>query len=151
MRTHWETYEQGAAKAGRVPDRRNWRVCMDIHMAETTEEARNDVLNCGMAQSFDEFILPLFRRLGITALMKLDESTPDEAITAEYLMDHRWAVGDPDHCLRKIREAYDELGGFGTLILMVQCWDPPEKGWKSLELFMKYAAPELQELWPNTS
>lgn len=147
--THWEAYQRGAHRSGLVPDRREWRVCLDIHVAETTEEARNNVLNHGMAQTYNEYFLPLFRKLGFMDLMKEDETTPDEAITVEYLLNERWVVGDPEHCLKKIREVYDRAGGFGTLLQLTQDWDPPEKGLKSLELFAKHVAPKLKDLVPS--
>ena len=147
--THWEAYSRGAAKTGRIPDRREWRICVDIHVAETTEEARNDVLNHGMARTFNEYFIPLFKEAGILGLVKPDESLPDEAINVEYLMDNRWIVGDPDHCLRQIKEMYDFVGGFGTLLLLSQDWDPAEKGLKSLELFAKHIAPELRNVLPE--
>jgi alkanesulfonate monooxygenase SsuD/methylene tetrahydromethanopterin reductase-like flavin-dependent oxidoreductase (luciferase family) len=147
--THWDAYTKGAAKAGRTPDRRQWRVCLDIHVAETTEQARHDILEHGPARTFDQYFFPLFRRAGMMQLLKPDQSMPDDAITVEYLMDNRWVVGDPDYCLRKIREAYDTVGGFGTLLQLSQDWDPPEKGWKSLELFSKYVMPKLRGLLPD--
>ena len=64
-------------------------------------------------------------------------------------MDNRWIVGDPDYCAGKIREAYDVLGGFGTMLLLAQDWDPPEKGWKSMELFARFVAPKIRDLRPN--
>ena len=146
--THWEAYQRGAAKSGLVPDRSVWRGSLDVHVAETTEEARNDVLNHGMARTFDEYFLPLFRKLGFLSLIKPDESMPDEAVTVDYLMEDRWVIGDPEHCVRKIREVYDAVGGFGTLLQLTQDWDPPEKGWKSMELFAKHVAPQLKDLTP---
>ncbi len=148
--THWEAYERGAAKSGRTADRGAWRVCLDIHVADTTEEARQQVLNHGMARTYDEYFLPLFRRLGFLDLIKPDDTTPDEAITVDYLMNDRWIIGDPDYCLEKIREVYDAVGGFGTLLQLTQDWDPPEIGLKSLELFAKHVVPELKELTPGT-
>jgi alkanesulfonate monooxygenase SsuD/methylene tetrahydromethanopterin reductase-like flavin-dependent oxidoreductase (luciferase family) len=147
--THWEAYNRGATKAGRTPpNRRDWRICLNIHVAETTEDARNDVLNHGMARTYNEYFLPLLRQMSMIDLMKPDKSMPQEAITVEYLMDNRWVVGDPEHCLGKIREAYDSVGGFGTLLQLTQDWDPAEKGLKSMELFAKYVVPELKDLWP---
>ena len=149
--THWEAYKRGAAKAGRTADRRDWRVSLMIHVAETTEKARDNVLNHGMAQTFNEYFLPLFRKLGFLNIVKADDSIPDDAITVEYLMDDRWIVGDPDHCVKKIREAYDAVGGFGTLLQTNMDWDSPEIGLKSLELFSKHVAPQLRDLIPNGS
>ena len=82
-------------------------------------------------------------------MMKPDENMPDDAITVEYLMDNRWIVGDPEYCLTKLREAYDALGGFGTMLMLTEDFDPPEKGWKSLELFAKHVAPGLKDLMPS--
>ena len=150
IHTHWEAYQRGAAKAGRTPDRHDWRVCLDIHVAETTVEARNDVLNHGMARTFNDYFFPLFKLAGIFQSMKHDPDMPDEAVTVDYLIDNRWVIGDPDFCLRKIRDIYDTVGGFGTLLQLTQDWDPPEKGWKSMELFMKHVAPELKKLEPES-
>jgi alkanesulfonate monooxygenase SsuD/methylene tetrahydromethanopterin reductase-like flavin-dependent oxidoreductase (luciferase family) len=147
--THWEAYQRGAVKGGKVADRRQWRVSLDIHVAETTEEARNDVLNHGMARTFNEYFFPLFRRMGMMDLLKSDDSMPDQDLTVEYLLENRWVVGDPDYCLQKIREVYDTVGGFGTLLQLSQDWDPPEKGWKSMELFAKHVAPQLRDLLPD--
>ena len=147
--THWEAYSRGAARGGRTPNRRDWRICMHVHVAETTEEARGNVLEHGMARTFDEYFFPLMRKMGMIGLMKPEEEMPDDAITVQYLMDNHWVIGDPEHCLGKIREAYDAVGGFGTLLHLTQDWDPPEKGWKSTELFAKYVAPELKDLWPE--
>ena len=118
--TQWEAYKRGAAKTGRLADRREWRVSFDVHVAETTEEARNDVLNHGMARSYNEYFFPLARVTGGLDIMKVDESMPDEAVTVDYLMDDRWVIGDPDYCVRKIREAYDTVGGFGTMLQLTQ-------------------------------
>ena len=147
--THWEAYQRGAAKAGRVTDRRDWRVALDIHVAETTEEARNHALNYGLARSYSEYFLPFLKKLEVLSLIKPEESMPDEAITIDFLLDNHWVVGDPEYCLNRIREVYDYVGGFGTLLQLAQDWDPPEIGWKSLELFSKEVAPKLRDLVPN--
>ncbi len=149
MPTHWEAYRRGAAKADLVPDRRDWRICLDVHVAETTEEARNHALNHGMARSYSQYFLPLLRKLKFLSLIKPEESMPDEAVTIDYLLDNHWVVGDPEYCFERIRQVYDRVGGFGTLLLVAQDWDPPEIGWKSLELFSKEVAPKLRGLVPN--
>jgi len=146
--THWEAYKRGAAKTGRIANRRDWRICIDIHVAETTEQARDDVMNHGMARTFDDYFIPLFRAADIMKLVKPDDSVPDDAIDAKWLMDNRWIVGDPEYCLKKIVDYYNFLGGFGTLLLLSQDWDPAEKGLKSLELFAKHIAPTLKEMVP---
>ncbi len=147
--THWEAYTRGAAKAGRTANRRDWRVCVDIHVAETTEKARDQVLNNGMARTFNEYFFPLLKHAGFFDIFKTDPEMPDDEINVEYLMDHRWIVGDPEHCLSQLKSLYEETGGFGTLLLLAQDFDPPEISWKSMELFAKHIAPELRKLVPT--
>ena len=146
--THWEAYTRGAAKTGKVADRRDWRVCVSMHVAETTEEARRQVLEHGMARTYNEYFFPLFRTLGFFNMIKSDESMPDEALTAEYMMDNRWIVGDPDFCVQRIKELYESSGGFGTLLNLSQDWEPPEIGLNCLDLFANHVAPQLRELIP---
>ena len=45
LKTHWDAVEEGAARSGRTPDRSQWRIAKEIYVAETTEEARYEVLN----------------------------------------------------------------------------------------------------------
>ena len=146
--SHWEAYQRGAAKGGKVADRREWRVSLDIHVAETTEEARNDVLNHGMARTFNEYFFPLFRRMGMMDLLKSDDSMPDQDLTVEYLLENRWVVETRTTACKKsarsttrgrIRHATPAQPGLG----------PPEKGWKSMELFAKHVAPQLRDLLPD--
>ena len=145
--THWAAYERGAQKAGRTPDRRQWRICQDVYVDETTEQAREDVLASGLGRTYTRYMLPLLQQtFGSLDLFKSDESVPDEAINLEYLIDKHWIVGDPDYCIQRVRGLYDEVGGFGTLLQVMQDWDPAEKGLKSLELFQKHVAPALADL-----
>jgi alkanesulfonate monooxygenase SsuD/methylene tetrahydromethanopterin reductase-like flavin-dependent oxidoreductase (luciferase family) len=37
--SHWEAVEIGAAKAGRTPDRGEWRMVREVFVADTDEEA----------------------------------------------------------------------------------------------------------------
>ena len=48
--------------------------------------------------------------------MKHDESIPDEAVTLEYMAEHLWLVGSPNTVANKIRDLYEMVGGFGTLL-----------------------------------
>ena len=35
-------------------------------------------------------------------------------------MDNIWIVGDPDECAQRIRQLYDETGGFGHMLCITQ-------------------------------
>ncbi|MGV8016548.1 LLM class flavin-dependent oxidoreductase, partial [Mycobacterium kansasii] len=40
LREHWATYAAAAESAGHRPDRGDWRICRDVLVADTDEEAR---------------------------------------------------------------------------------------------------------------
>ena len=41
--SNWSVYEESARANGKTPDRRNWRIVTFAHVAETSEQARQDV------------------------------------------------------------------------------------------------------------
>jgi limonene 1,2-monooxygenase len=41
--SNWGVYEESARAGGKTPDRRKWRIVTFAHVAETSEQARQDV------------------------------------------------------------------------------------------------------------
>src|SRR5260370_13862580 len=41
--SNWGVYEESARASGKTPDRRKWRIVTFAHVAETSEQARQDV------------------------------------------------------------------------------------------------------------
>jgi alkanesulfonate monooxygenase SsuD/methylene tetrahydromethanopterin reductase-like flavin-dependent oxidoreductase (luciferase family) len=103
---HWKAVVEGAARAGRTPDRDEWRVIRDVYVAPTDAEARELAMGGIMGRCWREFLLPVYLGLGLGPLLKLDPSMPDEAVDLAYLAEHLWLVGTPDHgLLRRRRRA----------------------------------------------
>jgi alkanesulfonate monooxygenase SsuD/methylene tetrahydromethanopterin reductase-like flavin-dependent oxidoreductase (luciferase family) len=77
---------------------------------------------------------------------KLEPSMPDEAVTADYLMENVWIVGDPSECVDKIQQLHEESGGFGTLLAVTT--DSDDAGWdhESLRLLTEKVAPRVAHL-----
>jgi alkanesulfonate monooxygenase SsuD/methylene tetrahydromethanopterin reductase-like flavin-dependent oxidoreductase (luciferase family) len=44
LKTHWQAVVEGAAQAGRVADRRQWRIARDVLVADTPSLARERAL-----------------------------------------------------------------------------------------------------------
>src|SRR4051812_26124873 len=107
LRSHWGSYEQGATSAGRTADRAAWRISRDVHVAETTEQARREAVDGAIGRDFRGYFLRNARKAGRLSMMKHDESVPDDAVEPEYLVDHHWLVGDPETVAGKIRDLYD--------------------------------------------
>ena len=82
-------------------------------------------------------------------MFKYDPGIPDEAVTPEYMLDNYWIVGDPDHCIREIRELYRRAGGFGTLLVQTDDWGKDtSKLHRSLELLATEVMPAVKDLEP---
>ena len=146
IKGHWDSVKAGAAKTQRTPDRSAWRVARDLYVAETTEEARQEVLEGTIARDFTEYFLPLMKRVDMLDLMKTDQDMPDSDVTAEYLMDNIWIVGSPDDVAARIRDLYEYVGGFGVLLTMGHEWQPRERWVRSHTLLTEEVLPKLADL-----
>jgi alkanesulfonate monooxygenase SsuD/methylene tetrahydromethanopterin reductase-like flavin-dependent oxidoreductase (luciferase family) len=142
---HWRLVEDGATRTGRPASRSQWRIARDILVAPTPAMARARA-RAVLGRNYEEHQHP--NRVGTIqmASTKLDPSMPDEAVTADYLMDNVWLVGDPAQCVDKIEQLYEESGGFGTLLSITT--DADDAGWdhESLRLLMEKVAPRVAHL-----
>jgi alkanesulfonate monooxygenase SsuD/methylene tetrahydromethanopterin reductase-like flavin-dependent oxidoreductase (luciferase family) len=142
---HWRLVEEGAARAGRPAERRQWRIARDILVGPTPAVARERA-RAVLGRNYVEHQRP--NRLGTIQMTstKLDPSMPDEAVTVDYLMDHVWIVGDPAECAEKIHQLHEESRGFGTLLSITT--DSDDAGWdhESLRLLMEQVAPRVAHL-----
>jgi len=146
LATHWDAVSEGAARTGRTPDRAEWRIAREVYVADTTEQARKDVLEGVFARDFNNYFKPLLSHMGQLGLMKQDPDMPDADVTAEYLLDNIWIVGSPDDVAAKIRDMYERVGGFGTLLAMGHEWQPRAKWLKSMTMLKEDVLPQLSDL-----
>jgi alkanesulfonate monooxygenase SsuD/methylene tetrahydromethanopterin reductase-like flavin-dependent oxidoreductase (luciferase family) len=64
-------------------------------------------------------------------------------VTLEYLLDQIWIVGDPDEVTRKLRRLHEDVGGFGTLLVIGHEWEPREAWTRSMRLLTQHVLPGL--------
>lgn len=147
VKSHWESVCIGAERAGRVPNRRDWRMVREIFVADTDAEAWKLAVDGPMGRAVREYILPLFGQFGFNEYFKHDPSVPDSDVTAEYCARHNWIIGSPDTVAHKLEAMYHDTGGFGTvLVLGFDYADNPEPWRRSLELLAKEVKPRLRHL-----
>ncbi|MBM3947871.1 MAG: LLM class flavin-dependent oxidoreductase [SAR202 cluster bacterium] len=144
--SHWKSIEQGAAKAGRKPDRSRWRIAREVYIADTTKEARKEAINGILGRDFNQYFLPLSRHLKVMNLYKHDVNMPDSDVTVEWLVDNIFIVGSPDDVAQKIRKLHHDVGGFGVLLAMGHEWQPKKKWTHYMELLAKEVLPKLSDL-----
>jgi alkanesulfonate monooxygenase SsuD/methylene tetrahydromethanopterin reductase-like flavin-dependent oxidoreductase (luciferase family) len=150
LQSHWASVVDGAARAGRTPDRAEWRVCRAVHVAPTDEQARREALEGAIGRDYRDYFLPLLSQTRGLGGLKLEESMRDSDITLDYLCDNVWIVGSPATVVRKIRELYVSVDGFGGLLIGATDWSDASIWQRSMDLFAAEVAPQLANLRAST-
>jgi alkanesulfonate monooxygenase SsuD/methylene tetrahydromethanopterin reductase-like flavin-dependent oxidoreductase (luciferase family) len=148
--SHWESVEAGARRTGRTPHRAEWRMVREVFVADTDEEAWRLSVGGMMGRMMREYFLPLLASFGFTEYLKHDPAVPDSDVTPEYCARHNWLVGSPRTVAEKLERVYDEVGGFGCLLVF--CFDYEENpgAWRhSMELLAREVMPRLKHLAPK--
>jgi alkanesulfonate monooxygenase SsuD/methylene tetrahydromethanopterin reductase-like flavin-dependent oxidoreductase (luciferase family) len=145
LKMHWQTYSESAARAGQTADRRRWRICRDVYIGETPEQARRDVVDGVLGRDWTDYFLPVLKRTNTLMGPKVDPSMPDEAVTPEYLVENLWIVGDVDEVTAKLRRLYDDVGGFGTLLVIGHEWRRGDRWHRSMARLVDEVLPRLPD------
>ena len=139
--TQWGFAEQAAAKSGQTVDRKNWRVLMSWHIAETREEARAQA-GKGLMHWHNEYTVGTLMRPGAVAF-----TSPDEAVDQTAFSPGAAAViGTPDDLIAAIRKMMESTGGFGTVLGFAHDWANRENTARSWDLVARYVIPEINGL-----
>ena len=148
--SHWASVEEGARRTGRTPRRADWRLAREVLVAPTDAEAQELVLEGNMGRMMREYWLPLLAQVDYTQYLKHDPDVPDAAVTPAYLAEHNWLIGSPDTVAAKLRRMYDQVGGFGTLLLLgFDYSDQPEAWHRSMRLLAEQVMPQVADLTPQ--
>jgi limonene 1,2-monooxygenase len=134
---HWDVMEQRGAEYGLPPCRDRWRLVGPMHLAESREQAIEDV-RFGLDDwaDYTQHVLaaPHFRAAG---------STFAERVT--------WVnssglgvIGTPDEAVAQIERLEEQSGGFGAYLLMHHEWARPDATARSYELFARHVVPRFQ-------
>lgn len=133
--THWGVIEEESKVHGTTPDRRAWRLMGPMHVAETEEEAIDDV-RYGYERVFDylSHVLPIPPDEG---------DTLDERVRAANRVG-RTCIGTPDMARAQIQRLLDQSGGFGAYLFMGGDFASPAATLRSYELFAREVAPHFR-------
>ena len=134
----WRFAEESAAKYGTTVDRKNWRVLISWHIAETREKARKESRE-GLMRTNNEYTVGTLQG-GDGVIYK----TPDEAVDGYAFSDVSLAViGTPDDLIERIRQLQELTGGFGTVVGFVHDWANRENTSRSWDMVARYVIPEV--------
>lgn len=134
---HWTIQEEVAAQHGQVADRAKWRLVGLMHLAETEEQAREDV-KYGMEQWFR-----YFQDVAAFPQMAVDGSNLDEMI--DFVNGGLGVIGTPARMVDQIGNLLEQSnGGFGAYLTLAHNWANPQATHKSFELFAREVMPHFQ-------
>lgn len=131
---NWGIANQYAAEHEQTMDRSKWRLVGPMHIAETREQARENV-KYGLKQWGN-----YFREVAALPLVPEGEDDPTDA-----LIESGFAViGTPDDAIAQMDKLMEQSQGFGAFLHMAHNWANFENTKKSYELFARYVAPRYQ-------
>jgi len=140
LANHWSICEAKAAEHGKTVSRENWRIVTPFHVAETREQAFED-LRFGLMD-----MMKYFRKFGGSAFPTA--SSFEEAVNI-------WTsgglgafgigvVGTPDDLIAHINKLQDQSGGFKTFLSLAHNAADFTATKKSYELFARHVMPVFQ-------
>ena len=133
----WAITESQAEKHGQTVSREDMRLVGIVHIAETREQAIEDV-RFGLDHYVDYFQkTAAFPQLGFAG------ATFEERV--EHVNNSGFGtVGTVEDAVAQIRRLRDQSGGFGCFLLNAHEWANLEATNRSYELFARYVMPEFQ-------
>ena len=133
---NWKICEKTAKENGKSVNRENWRVVTLAHIADTREQALENV-----KYGIEEFA-KYFREIATFPIV------PDDIENAaKYLMENNMAcIGTPDDAIQYIKKLQEGTGGFGAYLELAHNWANWEATKRHYELMSRYVAPHFQGL-----
>ena len=143
--THWPRYQEGRKNAGSVATPAEWRVAKSIFVADDAATATRYGL--GPDGPYHFYFKQLVRKLvgfgGRSNLFKLDQSEPDEKITADTVTNRLVIAGTVDSVVDQILAFRATTGDFGTLLYACHDWIDPTLGKRSMQLMAEQVLPRV--------
>jgi len=142
---HWDAHEEAAKKYGKTVSRDNWRVVVNIHVAESRAQALADlewgVMDLlkyigGVTGSFTEGSIGKLR----SPCQAVDFLTTEGLGIFGVLQ-----AGTPDDIIAYIERLQKQSGGFGCLMFLAHNCANFEAVKKSYELFARYVIPHFNK------
>ena len=128
----WQIAEEAAAEAGKTVSRQEWRLVLPVYLAESRQEALDDV-----REGSRRFIVEYQNAV-------LGRPIPEGSVIDAMADSGSWIIGTPDDCIVALERLSEISGGFGGLMLMFHEWASRDKLRRSYELLARYVMPHFQ-------
>jgi len=142
LSSNWDICEGRAAEFGQTVDRNRWRLVGPFHLAETREQAREDV-KFGLGQWLDYFL----RVAALPLAPPGDIADAVDALNASGFA----VIGTVEDAIAQIERLQAQSGGFGCLLNMAHEWADHDATMHSYELMARYVMPRFQGALTSTT
>ena len=132
--SNWAIYEETCSRQSHVADRSRWQFAIQIHVAETREQARKDVQ------------YGLEKWIGYTHDIVPAPNPPPRGLAdpVGWMVENQRAIiGTPDDAVARIEYMLEATGGFGGILVFAQDWANWQATQRSLELIAEEVRPKL--------
>ena len=146
VKTHWPKYVEGRQAVGATATPAEWRVAKSIFVTDSDDALAKRYAHTAEGP-YHFYFKQLIRKLvgfgGRSNLFKLDQSEPDEAITADTMAPRLVIAGSVDSVVDQILAFREKTGDFGTLLYACHDWIDPALGRRSMELMAEKVMPKV--------
>ncbi len=141
LKEFWGIAEQTAAEHGNVMDRSEWRIVIPTHLAESKQEAM-DQIRAGAYRYHREY-------RNATLNLETDIEVSPETLPETMAEQGDWCVGTPEDLVAWIERVQEMSGGFGGVMVQVVDWASREHMMHSFELIARNVMPRFQQSLPG--
>jgi alkanesulfonate monooxygenase SsuD/methylene tetrahydromethanopterin reductase-like flavin-dependent oxidoreductase (luciferase family) len=142
--THWPMVEQGCKLGGYTADRRDWRVCKSVFVADDDATARRYAKDANGPYGFYYWNLLTKRKAhGSVDIFKHDLKLADAAVTLDYVLDSLVICGSVASVVDQLLAFREVTGDFGTLLYAGHDWAEPRLARRSMELMAEQVMPAV--------
>jgi alkanesulfonate monooxygenase SsuD/methylene tetrahydromethanopterin reductase-like flavin-dependent oxidoreductase (luciferase family) len=146
VKTHWQNYVEGKAKAGVVADPADWRIARTVFVADDDKVAER--YGKGPDSPFRFYYQQLkakFDRANRGIVWKEEREQPDSEITLDYILDRLVICGSVNKVVDGILALRAQVGDFGELVYAGMDWVDEALTKRSMELMAGEVMPRVNE------
>jgi len=132
----WALTQETATKHGKVVERSQWRMVLQMHIAESREKAMEDV-----RFGFEQWVDYLG---GISDVPMPPKGADKSELIQAFINSGAATIGTPDDAIAAIERYLETTGGFGCAMLMAHNWANSRATAESYELIARYVMPHFQ-------
>jgi alkanesulfonate monooxygenase SsuD/methylene tetrahydromethanopterin reductase-like flavin-dependent oxidoreductase (luciferase family) len=145
LKSHWDNYAEGKAKAGVKADIADWRIARTIFVADDDKVAaaygRHDANS--PHRFYYKQLQTKLTKAGRHVVFKERADQPDSEITYDFVLDRLCMYGTVNKVVDQILALREQTGDFGELVYAGMDWVDPKLEKRSMQLMAEEVMPRV--------